>query len=293
MKVMADLGKVTAECMIKEFLHEKKVTRWYLSKLDGRLSFQECDDDQKAALVGKRATNDSAESSFSSFTQQLVTYNMIDLHAAGGTSDAKRNRYLFRPSTRKEIKDKVEDGMMFNIPSNLRQAIIKTAIEEAPRIQRENIEALEKQSQTRKDKEKEEYDKKMKAYASKQLQAKYYFLLYKGDSCSKSVEDLDRALATLSPRQKRIHIIDNIKIRVEGFGKKQYEHAWTRDGRDVPLDELLTHLKKIIDNEDPTKIPTAPPTNMPQRWKLPKLGQIVVKVEEIDLAAEDDNEELI
>jgi len=80
---------------------------------------------------------------------------------------------------------------------------------------------------------------------------------------------------------------------VEGFGKKQYEHAWTRDGRDVPLDELLTHLKKIIDNEDPTKIPTAPPTNMPQRWKLPKLGQIVVKVEEIDLAAEDDNEELI
>ena len=123
--------------------------------------------------------------------------------------------------------------------------------------------------------------------------AKYYFLLYKGDSCSKSVEDLDRVLATLSPRQKRIHIIDNIKIRVEGFGKKQYEHAWTRDGRDVPLDELLTHLKKIIDNEDPTKIPTAPPTNMPQRWKLPKLGQIIVKVEEIDLAAEDDNEELI
>merc|ERR1712037_154025 len=60
-----------------------------------------------------------------------------------------------------------------------------------------------------------------------------------------------------------------------------------------PLDELLTHLKKIIDNEDSTKIPTAPPTNMPQRWKLPKLGQIVVKVEEIDLAAEDDNEELI
>ena len=107
------------------------------------------------------------------------------------------------------------------------------------------------------------------------------------------VEDLDRVLATLSPRQKRIHIIDNIKIRVEGFGKKQYEHAWTRDGRDVPLEELLSHLKKIIDNEDPTKIPTAPPTNMPQRWKLPKLGQIVVKVEEIDLAAEDDNEELI
>ena len=60
----------------------------------------------------QRATNNSAESFVSSFTQQLVTYNMIDLHAAGRTSDAKQNCYLFRPSTRKEIKDKVKDGMI-------------------------------------------------------------------------------------------------------------------------------------------------------------------------------------
>ena len=39
--------------------------------------------------------------------------------------------------------------MMLTISSNLRQAIIKTAIEEAPRIQLENIAALEKKSQTR------------------------------------------------------------------------------------------------------------------------------------------------
>ena len=80
---------------------------------------------------------------------------------------------------------------------------------------------------------------------------------------------------------------------MEGFGKKQYKHAWTRDSRYVPLDELLTHLKKIIDNKDPIKIPTASPNNMPQWWKLSKLCKIVVKIKEIDLAAEDDNEELI
>ena len=78
---------------------------------------------------------------------------MIDFHAAGGCSDAKRNRYLFRPSTRKEIKDKVKDGMMFTIPSNVRIAIIQTAMEEAPRIMAENVKALERQSQGRKDKE--------------------------------------------------------------------------------------------------------------------------------------------
>ena len=36
-KLMADLGKITADCMIKEFLNETKVIRWYLSKFDGRL----------------------------------------------------------------------------------------------------------------------------------------------------------------------------------------------------------------------------------------------------------------
>ena len=41
---------------------------------------------------------------------------------------------------------------MFTIPSNLKLAIIKTAIEEALRIRLENIAALEKQPQTRKDK---------------------------------------------------------------------------------------------------------------------------------------------
>ena len=91
-----------------------------MSKIDGRLSFKVCKDDEKATLVGKRATNDSTESSFSSFTQQLVTYNMIDLHTAGGTAEMKCNRYLFRLLTTKEIKEKVKHGMMFWICLNSR-----------------------------------------------------------------------------------------------------------------------------------------------------------------------------
>ena len=224
-KLMPILGKITADCMIEEFLHEQKVTCWYLSKIDGRLSFRVSKDEEKTALVGKRATNNSAESSFSSFTQQLVTYNMIDLHIAGITFDAKKICYFFLLLTRKEIKDKVKDGMMLTIPFNVRIAIIQTAIEEAPWIRLENIKDLEKQSQTRKDKEQEEYKKKMNNYASRQAQAKYYFRLYKGESCVKSVADLDHNLETLSLRQQQIHIIDNIKICVEGFGQQQYKHA--------------------------------------------------------------------
>ena len=39
-KLMQELGRITAECMIKEFLHEKKVTCWYLYKFDECLSFK-------------------------------------------------------------------------------------------------------------------------------------------------------------------------------------------------------------------------------------------------------------
>ena len=59
------------------------------------------------------------------------------------------------------------------------------------------------QSQARKDKEQEEYKKKMNNYASRQAQAKYYYQLYKGDSCVKSVADLDCDLETLSLKQQR------------------------------------------------------------------------------------------
>lgn len=129
------------------------MTHLHLSKLKGRLSFKVCPDVEKVALVRKRATNDSAESTFSSFTHQLVTYNTIDLHTAAGTADMKCNDYYFQPTTKKHIKEKVNHGMMFCINPNLRDAIMKTAMEEAPRVKKENIQDLENQQQARRDKE--------------------------------------------------------------------------------------------------------------------------------------------
>lgn len=88
-------------------------------------------------------------------------------------------------------------------------------------------------------------------------------------------------------------MIENIKIRVEGFSKTKYDRKYTKNGRNVPTQDLLLHLKKIIEEENSSNIPSAPPTNMPKRWKLPQLGKIVVKVEELDLATDADNEELM
>merc|ERR1712032_258621 len=134
---MANYGKIAAQAMINEFESKKKVTRWHLTvHPEGRLSFNHCSVEEKKALVGKRATNDSAESAFSSFTDQLK-YDMIDFCAAAGISDIKRNGYVNRPSTPKEIKGN-KIGMMLCIPQNLRRAIVQTAMEGAPRVRKKN-----------------------------------------------------------------------------------------------------------------------------------------------------------
>ena len=90
---MQKLGKITAETFIDEFQDRKKVTWEHLTELKGKRSFGECSTEEKDALVGKRATNDVAESSFLSFTEQLK-YTMINFHAAAGVSDLHCNGYL-------------------------------------------------------------------------------------------------------------------------------------------------------------------------------------------------------
>lgn len=44
--------------------------------------------------------------------------------------------------------------------------------------------------------------KKMKSCTSKQGQAKQFYIIYSGESCSKTIVDLDCDLAALSPRQQ-------------------------------------------------------------------------------------------
>ena len=97
----------------------KKKLLIFLTAIRGRLSWDVVTDKEKHALVKKRATNDSAESTFSSFTEMLNNYQMIDMFAASGTSDIRINGYTRQPSTGKELKEKKIPGLMFQIPDNL------------------------------------------------------------------------------------------------------------------------------------------------------------------------------
>ena len=113
-----------------------------------------CGDAEKHPLVRKRATNDSTESCFSSFTEMLNNYQMIDLFATLGTSNIKVNGYMSRPSTGKELKEGNEPGLMFCIPDNLREASILTTVKMAPGVRKKNKQALKKATKTKETKRK-------------------------------------------------------------------------------------------------------------------------------------------
>ena len=61
----------------------------------------------------------------------------------------------------------------------------------------------------------------------------------------------------------------------------------------MSIQELINRLKKIIEEEDPGNILPEPPAQMPQRPELSTLGQIVVKVKEIDNKMNEGDAELI
>ena len=126
-----------------------------------------CCDTEKRALVKKRATNDSAESCFSSFTEMLNNYQMIDLFAVSEISNMKVNGYMRQPSTGKEIKERKEPALMLCIPDNFREALILTAIETVPevRVRKNNKQALKKQQERRQQKEKQLYNEKIEKLA--------------------------------------------------------------------------------------------------------------------------------
>ena len=101
---MEELGKITAKSIIEDFQDQRKVTHWYLSAKKGQLSFYECTDEEKLALVKKSAINYSAESSLLLFTEILNNYEIIDMFAVDGNSNIKVNGYMSQSLTPKELK---------------------------------------------------------------------------------------------------------------------------------------------------------------------------------------------
>ena len=90
--------------------------------------------------------------------------------------------------------------------------------------------------------------------------------MHKTRECWKTIEEVDDGLASLkSDPAKYKALQENIRIRVLGFGWKQYHIKWQNDRKPTPIQDLIDRLKKIIKEEDKDDIPQQPPADMPQK----------------------------
>merc|ERR1712032_569396 len=84
-----------------------------------------------------------------------------------------------------------------------------------------------------------------------------------------------------------------IQICVEGFGLTQYKILWTKNGKDLPFKNLVDRLKQILKDENERTIPKEPHLFVPKSYELPKLGQVAMKIEELDEKTNNNEVQLI
>ena len=91
-------------------------------------------------MLGRKATNDEAESALGGATAQVQEYGRISISSATAISDMNRNKYQQRkhePARKKEGRAKCQ-GLFHGLSDELRQAIVLVAMEDGPSTQIQN-----------------------------------------------------------------------------------------------------------------------------------------------------------
>ena len=103
--MLETLGTIVVKAMIKQLVDKTKATYKYLSVSATEYSWEHCPQTKKKSMLGKMLTNNLAESSFTGVTSQVQTYGWIGMCNAASISYMSRNRYLSRPTNKKDLKE--------------------------------------------------------------------------------------------------------------------------------------------------------------------------------------------
>ena len=272
--LVKELAVVSAKAYLDELRNENKASYKHLSSSRSSFSYVHCPDEIKEEMLGKMATNDLAESSFGTVTNQMQRFSRIDIAGAAAVSDLQRNQFLNRVG---------EKGIFHNFSDEIQISLVLTAMEDAPRTRRENRSLLNRQCKAKQMKEEMIKEKGLQKATEEYIDAIYYYNMYKSSGCWKSANEVNRGLRQLQTKKDKYESIkENINIRVKGFGWTQFRQSWSKDGKQHSVEFLAEKLKFIIKQERKLSIPDKPPINIPKRKKLPTLGKQTVIAENLD-----------
>ena len=289
------LKKVAAsaiKAMIDEMEDESKATYKYLSISGSEYSYEHCPDDVKKAMLGKAATNDFAESSFAGVTQQVVVYGTIGMHAAAAISDADRNGFLARPTSKKDIAEN-KRGLLFQLPEELRITLVMAAMEDTPETQVSNNASITKQREMKRLKEEAAKKQGLEDAEDEYVEALILHGMYNSEACWKTLEDVTTGLRSMQFKYQKVDALkENILIRTKGFGgewSEKFHTNWSKGGKTLTVAELSNHLKYIIKQSKNMTIPTKPEMKLPARKQTAILGQLTQQVQNLDKQSVEEN----
>jgi hypothetical protein len=126
-------------------------------------------------MLGKRATNDEAESSLGGATAQVQEYGRINISSAAAISDMNRNKYLQQECNPPHKKEDAKcQGMFFGLPDDVKQAIVLVAMEDAPSTSRQNRADIQAQDTARREKEELLKEKNLEDATEEFIEGLYY-----------------------------------------------------------------------------------------------------------------------
>ena len=146
--MLETLGKISVKDMIKELEDKTKANYKYLSIYGVGYFCEHFTETTKKSMLGKMVTKDLAESSFAGVTSQVQTYVRIGMCTSADISDMSRNRYLSRPTTKKDLKED-NRGMFHDFPEEVRLTAMMAIMEDNHVTNQANNQLLEIQCEKR------------------------------------------------------------------------------------------------------------------------------------------------
>ena len=170
-----------ANCFLKELRDPKKATSDYLTSSEGKFSWGFTTEEEHNALIGKSATNDSAESPFAMLTQQMQQFGRIlGIHAAA-VGQAKMNGDFKR-----DLQGKVgRNGAFLRLPKEMKESLLRLAVNIAPDVRGRERAALDRQRESKKFKMETLRKKKLLAAQYEYAAALTFIEMYHSDACWK------------------------------------------------------------------------------------------------------------
>ena len=140
--LVSKMAVEVALCMLRELRDPKKATSPYLSSSNGKFSWGQTTDKEYLATMGKRATNDPAESPFAILTQQMQQFGRILGILASAIGQARMNGDFNRGIG----GNPTNLGFYHELSNTGRESLVQYSVSLVPRVLRETRDALDLQA---------------------------------------------------------------------------------------------------------------------------------------------------